>query len=135
METILFWKLECGNYSRAETNQERKLLIIRRFCPRKLFKGGNYSQKYGMSDFSVKIKMVKVGKNAKENYCRNSAIFYYLNIEKTIIVINIIRKNTLNRSKKYLTHVSRIVPSDHSWYIKTKLSKKENFIPSLKSSL
>ena len=30
-ETILFWKLECGNYSREETIQGRKLLIIRRF--------------------------------------------------------------------------------------------------------
>ena len=36
--------LECGNYSRAETNQGRKLLIIRRFLSRKLFKGGNYSR-------------------------------------------------------------------------------------------
>ena len=38
-ETFLFWKLECGNYSREETNQGRKLLIFRRFWPRKLFKG------------------------------------------------------------------------------------------------
>ena len=30
-ETILFWKLECGNYSKEETIQGRKLLIIRRF--------------------------------------------------------------------------------------------------------
>jgi len=35
---------KCGNYSRAETNQGRKLLIIRRFLLRKLFKGGNYSR-------------------------------------------------------------------------------------------
>ena len=34
----------CDHYSRAETNQGRKLLIIRRFWPRKLFKGGNYSR-------------------------------------------------------------------------------------------
>jgi hypothetical protein len=34
----------CDHYSRAETNQGRKLLIIRRFLPRKLFKGGNYSR-------------------------------------------------------------------------------------------
>ena len=34
----------CGNYSRAETNQGRKLLIFRRFLLRKLFKGGNYSR-------------------------------------------------------------------------------------------
>ena len=34
----------CGNYSRAETNQGRKLLIIRRLWLRKLFKGGNYSR-------------------------------------------------------------------------------------------
>jgi hypothetical protein len=33
-----------GNYSKEETNQGRKLLIIRRFWPRKLFKGGNYSR-------------------------------------------------------------------------------------------
>ena len=41
----------CGNYSRAETNQGRKLLIFRRFFPRKLFKGGNYSRKYGIWKF------------------------------------------------------------------------------------
>ena len=35
---------KCGNYSRAETNKGRKLLIIRRFLLRKLFKGGNYSR-------------------------------------------------------------------------------------------
>ena len=34
----------CGNYSKAETNQGRKLLIIRWFWPWKLFKGGNYSR-------------------------------------------------------------------------------------------
>ena len=34
----------CDHYSRAETNQGRKLLIIRRFLVRKLFKGGNYSR-------------------------------------------------------------------------------------------
>ena len=34
----------CGNYSRAETIQGRKLLIVRRFLLRKLFKGGNYSR-------------------------------------------------------------------------------------------
>ena len=39
-ETILFWKLECGKYSREETIQGRKLFIIRRFWPRKLFNGG-----------------------------------------------------------------------------------------------
>ena len=33
-----------GNYSREETIQGRKLLIIRRFWLRKLFKGGNYSR-------------------------------------------------------------------------------------------
>ena len=34
----------CDHYSRAETNQGRKLLNIRRFLLRKLFKGGNYSR-------------------------------------------------------------------------------------------
>ena len=38
----------CDHYSRAETNQGRKLLIIRKFLPRKLFRGGNYSRKYGI---------------------------------------------------------------------------------------
>ena len=33
-----------GNYSRAETIQGRKLLIVKRFLPRKLIKGGNYSR-------------------------------------------------------------------------------------------
>ena len=33
-----------GNYSREETIQGRKLLIIRRFWPRKQFKGGKYSR-------------------------------------------------------------------------------------------
>ena len=33
-----------GNYSRVETIQGRKLLIFRRFLPRKLFKGGKYSR-------------------------------------------------------------------------------------------
>ena len=33
-----------GNYSKEETIQGRKLLIIRRVWPRKLFKGGNYSR-------------------------------------------------------------------------------------------
>ena len=37
-------KENCDQYSRAETNQGRKLLIIRRFLLRKLFKGGNYSR-------------------------------------------------------------------------------------------
>ena len=32
------FSIRCDNYSRAETNQGRKLLIIRRFLPRKLFK-------------------------------------------------------------------------------------------------
>ena len=36
-ETILFLKLECGKYSREETNQGRKLLILRGFD------NGNYS--------------------------------------------------------------------------------------------
>ena len=36
--------IRCGNYSRAETIQGRKLLNIRRFRPRKLFEGGNYSR-------------------------------------------------------------------------------------------
>ena len=39
-----FMNFYCGNYSRAETNQGRKLLIIRRFWLRKLFNGGNYSR-------------------------------------------------------------------------------------------
>ena len=43
-ETILFWKLKCGNYSREETIQGRKLLINRRFKVRQLFKGDNYSR-------------------------------------------------------------------------------------------
>ena len=30
--TILFWELECGNYSREETIQRRKLLISFFFC-------------------------------------------------------------------------------------------------------
>ena len=34
----------CDHYSRVETNQGRKLLIIRSFLLRKLFKGGNYSR-------------------------------------------------------------------------------------------
>ena len=34
----------CDHYSRAESNQGRKLLIIKRFFLRKLFKGGNYSR-------------------------------------------------------------------------------------------
>ena len=37
-------KNRCDHYSRAETIQGRKLLIIWRFWPRKLFKGGNYSR-------------------------------------------------------------------------------------------
>jgi hypothetical protein len=36
--------IKCDYYSRAETIQGRKLLSIRRFRPRKLFKGGNYSR-------------------------------------------------------------------------------------------
>ena len=31
-ETILFWKLECGKYSREETIQGRKLLFYFTFC-------------------------------------------------------------------------------------------------------
>ena len=41
LKKLNFW---CGNYTRAETNQGRKLLIIRGFWPWKLFKGGNYSR-------------------------------------------------------------------------------------------
>jgi hypothetical protein len=33
--TILFWKLRCGNYSREETIQRRKLLISCFFCHHK----------------------------------------------------------------------------------------------------
>ena len=49
-ETILFWKLDCGNYSREETIQGRKLLIsyfleAETIQGRKLFKGGNYMRK------------------------------------------------------------------------------------------
>jgi hypothetical protein len=40
----LFYNNICDHYSRAETNQGRKLLIIKRFLLRKLFKGGNYSR-------------------------------------------------------------------------------------------
>ena len=44
---LIFSKRFCNPtalyYSRAESNQGRKLLIIRRFLLRKLFKGGNYS--------------------------------------------------------------------------------------------
>ena len=38
------YKKKCDHYSSAETIQGRKLLIIKRFWPRKLFKGGNYSR-------------------------------------------------------------------------------------------
>ena len=41
---VLFIWLECDYYSREETIQGRKLLIIRRFLLRKLFKGGKYSR-------------------------------------------------------------------------------------------
>ena len=36
--------IQGGNYSSEETIQRRKLLIIRRFRLRKLFKGGKYSR-------------------------------------------------------------------------------------------
>ena len=38
---------DCGNYSKEETIQGRKVLNDRRFSLRKLFKGGNYMRKYG----------------------------------------------------------------------------------------
>ena len=41
---VLFIWLECDYYSREETIQGRKLLIIRRFLLRKLFIGGKYSR-------------------------------------------------------------------------------------------
>ena len=41
---VLFIWLKCDYYSREETIQGRKLLIIRRFLMRKLFKGGKYSR-------------------------------------------------------------------------------------------
>ena len=44
MSYVHLQKYICDHYSRAETIQGRKLLIIRRFWPRKLFKGGNYSR-------------------------------------------------------------------------------------------
>ena len=49
-ETILFWKLECGNYSREETIQGRKLLFsyileAETIQGRNLFKGGKYMRK------------------------------------------------------------------------------------------
>ena len=40
----LFYNNICDHYSRAETNQGRKVLIIKRFLLWKLFKGGNYSR-------------------------------------------------------------------------------------------
>ena len=45
-----FVKIEnrCDHYSSPKSIQGRKLSIIKRFWPRKLFKGGNYSQKYGI---------------------------------------------------------------------------------------
>ena len=50
----------CGNYSRAETNQRRKLLIIRRLWLRKLFKGGNYSRAETSRGNTVGINMTTV---------------------------------------------------------------------------
>ena len=49
-ETILFWKLKFGNYSREETIQGRKLLIsyilvAETIQGRKLFQTGNYMRK------------------------------------------------------------------------------------------
>ena len=41
---IANFNIKWDNYSRAETNQGRKLLIFRRFWLRKLFKGGNFSR-------------------------------------------------------------------------------------------
>ena len=49
-ETILFWKLDCGKYSREETIQGRKLFFFyfleaETIQGRKLYKGGNYMRK------------------------------------------------------------------------------------------
>ena len=47
-----------GNYSSAETNQGRKLLIIWRFWPRKLFKGGNYSRAESIRGNTVSLEIL-----------------------------------------------------------------------------
>ena len=44
IDFLMYQVCICDHYSRAESNQGRKLLIIRRFLLRKLFKGGNYSR-------------------------------------------------------------------------------------------
>ena len=49
---------KCGNYSRAESIQGRKLLIIRRFWPRKVFKGGNYSRAETIRGNTVGISLL-----------------------------------------------------------------------------
>ena len=48
-----------GNYSKEETIQGRKLLIIRRFWLRKLFKGGNYSREETIWGNTVYVEIEK----------------------------------------------------------------------------
>ena len=64
--TLIRWfkmfYIKCDNFSRAETIQGRKLLIIRRFWLWKLFKGGNYSR--------------------AETICRNTVFWFLLPTSK-----------------------------------------------------
>jgi predicted HAD superfamily hydrolase len=67
----------CDHYSRAETNQGRKLLISRRFLLRKLFKGGNYSRAETIRGNTV------------------YEIFKVLKIQKRIVSVETIGRNTV----------------------------------------
>ena len=53
---------KCDHYSSAETIQGRKLLIIKRFWPRKLFKGGNYSRAETIRGNTVSKKLGRCGR-------------------------------------------------------------------------
>ena len=57
-----------GNYSREETIQGRKVLIIRRFLLRKLFKGGKYSREETICGNTVCAGTFAWGVKAKHCY-------------------------------------------------------------------
>ena len=72
-----------GNYSSAETIQGRKLLIIKRFWLRKLFKGGNYSRKYGIQ-ICVFLSLGFWAGCHKSSHC--SSIFNFVHVQKSVLL-------------------------------------------------
>ena len=73
-ETILFWKLKCGNYSREETIQRRKLLFYGNFwhfdITHKLFQSTSIDV-FTTQNIKILAKMLKKSSLFHGNVLRN----------------------------------------------------------------